>query len=199
MIRNNNQMKLATSRRDMLEQKLIEYRSNYSGIEAEIMTSALKLELKQIREDVIEYGLLHLMSLEDAVEGPLQKPMLLDQISDILTKLRLASGFTQTELASELGWEQSNVSRFENENYGSHTVSKVVEYASALGIWLKVIPSLTDELETFAFRKDKDIAPTTVDFISTQESTSQPKSTWPERTTHSGTIANVYRVQEATI
>jgi transcriptional regulator with XRE-family HTH domain len=50
-------------------------------------------------------------------------------------------------MAELLGWEQSNLSRFENENYSSQTISKIVEFASALGIYLHVTPSLTEEPE----------------------------------------------------
>jgi transcriptional regulator with XRE-family HTH domain len=77
----------------------------------------------------------------------LNKPILIDNISELLSKLRIAANLSQHEMADKLGWEQSNLSRFENENYNSQTISKIVEYVSALGVWLHITPSLTEEIK----------------------------------------------------
>lgn len=199
MIRNDNQYRQALQRRAELKRKLDEKREKYSGIEAAIITAGLELELKQIMEDLKEFSLLRFMELNDAVMGPLQRPILLDQISDLLLKLRLASGLTQTQFAKDLGWKQSNISRFENENYGSHTVSKVVEYASALGIWLKVIPSITDEPEGYMYESERESASSSIEYSKSQASTFLSKPIQFEGATHKGNIERAYQEIDTTI
>jgi transcriptional regulator with XRE-family HTH domain len=144
MIKNDNQLKSAQSRLEDIKHRIEEYRGKFSGVELELYVTPLCYEEAELRKNIEEYLELQHLTFEDAINGPLSKAHLLDNIGELLTKLRLAAKLTQGELADLMGWEQPNISRFESENYNSQTISKVVEYASTLGVWLHVTPSLSE-------------------------------------------------------
>jgi transcriptional regulator with XRE-family HTH domain len=122
-------------------------------------------EEEELKEEIEEYRIIREVNLEEAVSGILSEHVLIDNIGPLLAKLRIAAKMTQEDLANELGWEQSNLSRFENESYSSQTIGKVVEYTSALGVWLLVKPSLSDVGET----------PVEVEFKTTETSYSKER------------------------
>ena len=146
MIKNKIQLKRVMSRLREVHQQVEELQEHYVGIELENYTNPLVDEVDELEGEITEYQKLRELTLEEALIKTLKGPVLLDNIGEFLAKLRIASGFTQEELANELGWQQSNLSRFENENYNSQTIAKIVEYASSLGVWLLVTPSLTENL-----------------------------------------------------
>jgi transcriptional regulator with XRE-family HTH domain len=145
VIRNRNQLNQARNRLNDVLREVESLSRDYSGMEQEILRTPLIHEIEELREEIAEFQELSQSTLDEATQGILQKPMLLDQIGELLTKLRIAAGFTQAELAARLGWQQPNLSRFESENYNSQTIAKVVEYADSLGVWLHVVPSLTEK------------------------------------------------------
>jgi transcriptional regulator with XRE-family HTH domain len=98
-------------------------------------------------DKIIEYKKLKELPFTDAITSLLSRPVLIDNIGELLAKLRIAAKLSQSDIAQRLGWQQSNLSRFESENYNSQTINKIVEYASLLGVWLHVQPSLTEEAE----------------------------------------------------
>lgn len=144
MIKNNTQLRRAQARLEKVRAQIASLQRRFSGIELEILTTPLSDEVKELEAEVMEFQELLELSLEEVVQGPLREPMLLDNIGELLAKLRIAAGLTQEELATQMGWQQSNLSRFESENYHSQTIAKVVKYAGSLGIWLHVSPSLTE-------------------------------------------------------
>jgi transcriptional regulator with XRE-family HTH domain len=146
MIKNNTQLTRAFARLRAVRQQIEDFQNRFSGTELKILTIPLQDEAEELEAEISEYQALCELSLEEAVQGPLKEPILLDNIGELLAKLRIAADFTQEELAIQLGWQQSNLSRFENENYHSQTMAKVVEYASSLGVWLHITPSLTEKL-----------------------------------------------------
>ena len=146
MIKNNIQLKRATSRLREVRQQVKGLREQYVGIELENYTNPLVDEANELEGEIIAYQKLRELTLEQALRKTLKEPVLLDNIGELLAKLRIASGLTQEDLATKLGWQQSNLSRFESENYNSQTIAKIVEYASSLGVWLLVSPSLTENL-----------------------------------------------------
>lgn len=146
MIKNENQLVRVNSRIEKLEQQLNEILAQYSGIELELLYLPISDEIEKLQEEIYEYKSLKKLSLNESIQGLLSEPLLLDNIGELLTKLRIAAGYTQKELASKLGWKQSNISRFENPNYSSQTIAKVIEYANALDVWLQVFPSMTETI-----------------------------------------------------
>ena len=144
MIKNDDQWKRVRSRLEGVGSLIEETTAAYSGVERDVRLLPLWDEQQMLHAEIQEYLELRRWSLDHAVQGILSRPLLLDNIGELLAKLRIAAGLTQEEFAAELDWHQSNVSRFESENYSGQTIAKVVEYASALGVWLHVTPSMTE-------------------------------------------------------
>lgn len=144
MIKDDRQLESAEQEIERLQRDIQELRESYSGLEEIILTRGLERQIHDITTEIREYRGLRALSLEEAVMSLLREPVAIEEIGELLAKLRIAADLTQSELADRLDWHQSNVSRFESENYSSQTIVKIVEYASALGILLQVIPVLWD-------------------------------------------------------
>jgi len=142
MIRNDGQALRTRRRIAQIRHEIRGLESEYSGDELDFWASQLRDEEIQLKSELNEYYQLKKMSLEDAVTSILQTPTLLENVGDLLAKLRIAANLTQEEMAKRLGWRQPNLSRFENENYCSQSVNKVSEFAGSLGVQLLVVPGI---------------------------------------------------------
>jgi transcriptional regulator with XRE-family HTH domain len=154
MIKNNIQLRRAVARLHEIRQQISDIQDEYSGFELELLITPLNDEAEELETEIREFQQLRNLALKKAVLGPLKEPILLDNIGELLSKLRIAANLTQQEMADQLGWQQSNISRFENESYHSQTIGKIVEYASSLGIWLHVTPSLTEKVGEIIYRQE---------------------------------------------
>lgn len=146
IIKNTAQFNNAEIRREAIRKKIEEYRE-YTGIQYELYAQPLIIEMQELDGRIQEFNKLTNLPLEQAISGVLSTPILIDNIGELLAKLRITAKKTQSEMAEILEWEQPNLSRFENENYNSQTISKIVEFASALGVYLLITPSLTEKPE----------------------------------------------------
>jgi transcriptional regulator with XRE-family HTH domain len=147
MIKNDSQLKRAQKRLEEVQESIKKYRQLYTGADLIFYTTPLTYEEHELSSEIEIYQKLKSLPLEINILEMQNKSHLIDNIGELLTQLRLAAKLTQAQLAEQLGWEQSNLSRFESENYSSQSISKIVEFASALGIWLYVTPSLTEKNE----------------------------------------------------
>ena len=147
MIKTNSQLGRAATRLVEIRNQVEELRGVYSSADLDLRILPLLDEIEELTEEIAEYRLLKELPLEEIVEGPLSTPTLLDNVGQFLAKLRVGAGLTQGQVAELLGWRQSNVARFESESYTSHTVPKVLDFASALGVYLHVIPSMNEFLD----------------------------------------------------
>ena len=154
MIKNDAQLARAETRLKEVEAEVRDLEKHYTWREAAFWARPLRDEADRLRAEIEEYHRLRKLSLTEAVEGPLQEPVLLENISELLAKLRIAAGLTQDAMATRLAWQQSNLSRFENENYSSQTVAKISEYIGALGVYLHVTPSMTERPPKLRYRKE---------------------------------------------
>ena len=146
MIKNDQQLKRIQNRLDQLQQHIDELTIRPYDPGREMVLIPLEREKEQLHREISEYRWLHDAPIEEIVPELSIKPILLDNIGNLLTKLRIASNLTQAELANKLGWQQSNLSRFESENYSGQTIIKIIEYVSSLGIWLHVVPSMEERI-----------------------------------------------------
>jgi transcriptional regulator with XRE-family HTH domain len=194
MIKNDVQLKRVKERIEQLHEEIRKLQEIYTGAELDFWSSAIKDEEKQLEDEQIEYGLLKALSFEDAVKNVLQEPELFENIGELLAKLRIAAKLTQGDMADRLGWQQANVSRFENENYSSQTVKKISEYLGALGVWLYVTPSLNEK----RIKIDIDRNPALFDIGKTVSlQGSLPLNTFNDTTTSSGNTTNTLAIQGA--
>ncbi len=145
MIKNDAQLKRTHRVLREVRERVYDLERRYSGIELETLAAPVIDFAEDLEREISEYRELRQSSLDQAVAGPLSEPMLLDNVAQLLSKLRIAAGLTQADLAERLGWRQSNLSRFESAAYSSQTIAKVVEYAAALGVYLHVSPCLAEK------------------------------------------------------
>ncbi len=145
MIKNQIQLRRAHERLSEIGREIQEYQNRYSGVELELYVLPLMDMEDELKEEINEFKSLCRLPFEEAISGPLNKPVLIYNIGELLAKIRIAAKLNQKQLAERLAWDQPNLSRFESENYSSQTISKIVEYASSLGIWLYVQPSITEK------------------------------------------------------
>ncbi len=155
MIKNEIQAQSTEKRLHEIKKEILEIRGNYPLEEVEFWAWPLEDEALRLQGEIDEYNELKTTKFEIAVEKLLQEPVLLENISDLLAKLRISAKLTQQEMAVKLNWRQPNVSRFENENYSSQSIDKISEYLGALGIWLYVFPSLGERKPTLKINRRK--------------------------------------------
>lgn len=145
MIKSDIQVKRAKARLSRIQDELRRLEGKYDGSELDFWAESLREDATKLQDELREYDLLLLLPFQDAVQAILQEPIPLENIGELLTKLRLAAKKTQKEMAKDLGWRQSNLSRFESEKYTSQTIGKISEYIEALKVYLYVRPTLVDQ------------------------------------------------------
>ena len=84
--------------------------------------------IRQLQDELREYE--HLKS------GELKLPQVkrLDQIAPFVSKLRIAKGVSQTELARRLGVSKQLISRYEESDYQTVAIARLQEILDAIGI-----------------------------------------------------------------
>ena len=84
--------------------------------------------IRQLEDELSEYDQLK--------SGELNLPHVerLDQIAPFITKIRIAKGVSQTELARRLGVSKQVVSRYEESEYQTVAISRLQEILDAIGI-----------------------------------------------------------------
>lgn len=144
MIKNDKQLASARTRKAHYIEQIDQLAAEYSGLELELLVQPLRDQVAKLDGEIEEYERLIGHSLAEAIDTILATPTLIENIGELLARLRIAAGFTQEQLAAKLNWKQSNLSRFESPNYSSQTLNKIVEFSGALGIWLHVFPSANE-------------------------------------------------------
>ncbi len=107
---------LAKIDREMTGKRAAAVRGSYDGI------------IRQLEDEVREY--------EDLKCGQLSLPDVerLDQIAPFVTKMRIAKGVSQTELARRLGVSKQVISRYEEMEYQTVAISRLQEILDAIGV-----------------------------------------------------------------
>jgi HTH-type transcriptional regulator/antitoxin HigA len=107
---------LAKIDREMTGKRAAAVRGSYDGI------------IRQLEDEVREY--------EDLKCGQLSLPDVerLDQIAPFVTKMRIAKGVSQTELARRLGVSKQVISRYEEMEYQTVAIARLQEILDAIGV-----------------------------------------------------------------
>lgn len=145
MIKNKTQFEKTKSLLKKFTKEINNLEDQYSGRELEMMKISIIHQIEDLEKAIEEYNQITNLPFEEVVNVTLGKPVLLDNIATLLSKLRIAAGLTQEELSNLLDWKQPNLSRFESEKYYSQTLKRIIEYSGSLGIFLHVVPSLTEQ------------------------------------------------------
>ena len=84
--------------------------------------------IRQLEDELREYDRLK------SGELPLPSIERLDQIAPFITKLRIAKGLSQTELARRLGVSKQVISRYEETDYQNVAITRLQEILDVIGV-----------------------------------------------------------------
>jgi HTH-type transcriptional regulator / antitoxin HigA len=130
MIRNDKEFRHSKEQLSELEtelQKLSEGRQSAEPDEvASAVIDALRVQIEDLEREISEY--------KDLKEGRLLSFSADDLVSlgELLTKARIARGFTQAELGELLGMTQQQVQRYERDGWQKISLWRLAEAADAL-------------------------------------------------------------------
>ncbi len=107
---------LAKADREMTGNRAAAVRGSYEGM------------IQQLEEAIREY--------DELKSGDLALPNVerLDQIAPFVTKMRIAKGLSQTELARRLGVSKQVISRYEETAYQTVAICRLQEILDAIGV-----------------------------------------------------------------
>lgn len=91
--------------------------------------------IRQLEDELREYDRLK--------SGQLSLPRMerLDEIAPFISKIRIAKGVSQTELARRLGVSKQVISRYEESDYQTVAITRLQEILDAIGVKTLVILS----------------------------------------------------------
>jgi HTH-type transcriptional regulator/antitoxin HigA len=107
-------------------------KAEMSGRRAAAVSQSYESMIRQLEDEIREYDALK--------RGELALPNIerLDQIAPFITRIRIAKGISQTELARRLGVSKQVISRFEESDYQTVAVAKLQNILDAIGIKMLV-------------------------------------------------------------
>jgi HTH-type transcriptional regulator/antitoxin HigA len=135
VIRNDKEYRHGKERLSELEAELrglSERRSAERDEVASAVIDALRLQIEDLEREISEY--------EDLKEGRLLSFGAddLDSLGELITKARIAKGFTQAELGELLGMTQQQVARYERDGWQKISLWRLAEITDTLGLDLSV-------------------------------------------------------------
>ena len=135
MIKNERQYKYSLNKLNELKSELNKIKEQYKNDEQGLrMFSQGYIEhITQLQDDVYRY--------EKMKNNPLPKEFIirsLDEINKYLVWLRLGRNITQTRLAKLIKCKQSDISRFERDNYNRFSLYTLNKIINALGSKIEI-------------------------------------------------------------
>lgn len=139
MLKNDRQYAYTKKKLNEFKIDLKEIKKKYSTDKNKLalLSQGYKEHIEQLKAEIAEY--------EKMQESPLPKVLLaknVEQISRVITRLRVCRRFTQSQLAARIGCKQADISRLERESYRGYSIELLERIAKGLDakIELKVIP-----------------------------------------------------------
>ena len=140
MIRNDKEYRHSKERLSELEAELKKLSSvrRAAGRDevASAVIDALRMQIEDLEREISEY--------EDLKEGRLLSFGAddLDSLGELITKARIARGFTQAELGELLDMTQQQVARYERDGWQKISMWRLAEAADALGLDMSICARL---------------------------------------------------------
>jgi len=141
VIANERQYRITKAEAERFEQAIAQGDGALDNLDPRLrqaMREGLKSQLDELREQVAEYEALRsgkVAILE--VEG-------LRDLPEALIRARIASGFTQKQLAQRVGLKEQQIQRYEATRYKGVSLERIQEVTEALGVKIReqvTIPS----------------------------------------------------------
>jgi len=128
MIKNDAQRERTAAQLEGFKQALAKVADDKPGKRFAAVRGSYEGMIRQLEDELREYDQLK------AGEVKLPEIDRLDQIAPFITKLRIAKGISQTELAKSLGVSKQVISRFEESEYQSVGMARLQEILDAIGV-----------------------------------------------------------------
>lgn len=127
MIKNLKQYNITKSKCNEFKRSLAELDSSQSDLMNEIMRDAIISQIESFEKELNEYDDLRNQEVR-VIYGEVEK------LADILIKARIAKRLTQEELANLCGMRYQQIQRYEENNYSSASLDKIIEIANILSL-----------------------------------------------------------------
>lgn len=130
MITNERQYQQTRKKLVDLEAMVASTEAGEAGDEGfrDVQLSALRSQAEDLREEIEEYE-----TLRDGGTTVIEASSLAG-LADALIKARVARGWTQRQLADQLGVAEQQVQRYEASAYRSASLARLCDIADALGV-----------------------------------------------------------------
>jgi HTH-type transcriptional regulator/antitoxin HigA len=128
MIKSDAQRDRTLAQLEGFRQALAKVEAEKPGKRSAAIRGSYQGMIRQLESELREYDQLK------AGELKLPKIDQLDQIAPFISKLRIAKGVSQTELARRLGVSKQVVSRYEESDYQTVGIGRLQEILDAIGI-----------------------------------------------------------------
>lgn len=143
MTKNERQLKITRGQRDRFKSAIDEYDLTLeieSGVDpriAQLKLDQLKSEYEVLCEQIDEYEALISGEPTEILVGSLR------DIPQALIKARIIRGWTQADLARNLGLKEKQIQRYEADDYGTANLSTLETVANALELDLSNFATLS--------------------------------------------------------
>jgi HTH-type transcriptional regulator/antitoxin HigA len=128
MIKSDAQRERTAAQIEGFRQALNKANREMTGKRAEAVRGSYEGMIRQLEDELREYDQLK------SGEFALPNVQRLDRIAPFIAKVRIARGISQTELARRLGVSKQVVSRYEETDYQTVSISRLQEILDAIGI-----------------------------------------------------------------
>jgi HTH-type transcriptional regulator/antitoxin HigA len=128
MIKNDAQKKRTEAQLEGFRSALTRAQAKMSGKRLAAVAGSYQGMIEQLEGELQDY--------QDLRRGALNLPDVerLDQVAPFITRIRIAKGISQTELARRLGVSKQVISRYEESDYQAVSIARLQEILDAVGI-----------------------------------------------------------------
>lgn len=148
MIKTDQQLAITRNKLKELQDRLSRLKQKYpSPDEYDFYSEATRDSIALMKLEIREYQYMKAGAVDKilrvwAKRGAIVPSRKLDlTLGELIAMLRIARGLTQEQLASRVGMEQANLSRYEQRGYTGYTVATLSRIFSALGVRLAIAPA----------------------------------------------------------
>lgn len=131
MIRNQHQYKVTKAQLARLEEALKRTKTAKTNLQPrlhEAVIAGIKAQIGELRQEIREYDSLKKRDTFEISD--------FDQLPELLIKARIARGLTQKQLAERLNLKAQQIQRYENTDYRTVSLARLVAIARALNVKL---------------------------------------------------------------
>ena len=138
MIGNEKQYKISKKRLAEVQLKISEVSADATNgaLRNKLLLASLNNQLTGLQKEIRQYELLKRRKKVAAKARPL------DQLPQLITEYKIASGLTQKELSQKLGMKEQQLQRYEANRFKGISFDNLLQLVSAMDVQLEIRPVL---------------------------------------------------------